>query len=41
MKLPKFFEKVSNIPEEPVLLPPLGMLYILSNNTVKMDFLDN
>ena len=41
MKLPKFFEKVSNIPNEPLLMPPLGVLYILSNNTVKMDFLDN
>ncbi len=41
MKLPKFFAKVSNIPQEPVLLSPLGMLYVLSNNTVEMDFLDN
>jgi len=40
MKLPKFFEKGS-ILQEPLLLPPLGMLYILSNNSVEMDFLDN
>jgi len=41
MKLPKFFGKVSSIPEVPVLLPPLGMLYVLSNNIAKMDFIDN
>jgi radical SAM superfamily enzyme YgiQ (UPF0313 family) len=41
IKLPKFFENVSNIPNEPLLLPPLGMLYTWSNNMVKMDFLDN
>ena len=41
MKLLKFFEKVSSIPQEPLLLPPLGMLYVLSNNTAEMDFLDN
>lgn len=41
MKLPEFFQEVSNIPNQPRLMPPLGMFYIMSNNTVKMDFLDN
>jgi radical SAM superfamily enzyme YgiQ (UPF0313 family) len=40
-ELPKFFEKVSNIPKEPILFPPLGPLYVLSNNRVRIDFLDN
>jgi anaerobic magnesium-protoporphyrin IX monomethyl ester cyclase len=40
-ELPSFFDKVTNIPKNPVLLPPLGLLYIASNSKYKIDVLDN
>ncbi|NQT46451.1 MAG: B12-binding domain-containing radical SAM protein [Candidatus Omnitrophica bacterium] len=41
MKLPKFFNKVTNIPQSSTLLPPLGLLYIASNSKYKIDIIDN
>ncbi len=40
-ELPYFFNKITNIPKNPVLLPPLGLLYIASNSKYKIDILDN
>jgi len=40
-ELPSFFDKVTNIPKNPVLLPPLGLLYVASNSKYKIDILDN
>jgi len=40
-KLPSFFDKVTNIPKEPVLLLPLGLLYVASNSKYKIDIIDN
>lgn len=41
MKFPKIFDKVITISEEPTLLPPLGILYVISNCLTKIDFIDN
>jgi radical SAM superfamily enzyme YgiQ (UPF0313 family) len=41
MKFPKTFDKVITLSKEPTLLPPLGILYIISNSHTKIDFIDN
>lgn len=39
MTLPKFLNKTMVVSSD--MLPPLGMLYLLSNSNYKMDFIDN
>ena len=39
--LPRWFDKVSNIPKEPVLLPPLGLLYAAAATKRDVAVLDN
>jgi radical SAM superfamily enzyme YgiQ (UPF0313 family) len=42
MKLPKIFDKVGGIISKKTFsLPPLGILYIISNSHKKIDFIDN
>ncbi len=42
MRLPRYFNFVTNIATETVkTLPPLGMLYLISNTNYKVDFIDN
>ncbi len=39
--LPRWFDKVTNIPKEPVLLPPLGLLYVAAATRREVAVLDN
>lgn len=39
--LPRCFDRVTNLPRNPTLLPPLGLLSVAANSRYRMDVLDN
>ncbi len=40
-RLPGVFDKITSIPKEPVLLPPLGLLYVAASTTRQVALIDN